>query len=156
MKIIKVEKSNCQQSIAIVVSRFNQDITQVLLDNAVKHLTQAGISDENITVVHVPGAVEIGIATLRLAKTKKYAAIITFGAVIKGETAHFEYVSNICSNACSQITVQQNIPVIYGVLNTMNKQQAIERTNGVVCDMGAEAANAALEMISVCQQIDQI
>lgn len=154
MKIIKGEPGNQHKPIAIVVSRFNQDITSALLNSALEQLHTLQVEDELITVVHVPGAVEIGIAALRLAKTDNYSAIIVFGAVIKGDTAHFDYVSDCCSQSCQQISLQENIPVIYGVLNTFTHQQALDRTNGTVGNMGKEAVDAAMEMLDVCEQID--
>lgn len=153
MHVIQGSAKNQNKAIAIVASRFNAEITDALLDNALQRLKSLAYDQDLITVVRVSGAVEIGIAALRLAKTKKYAAIIVLGAVIKGETAHFDYVSEICSQTCQQIITQENIPIIYGVLNTFTLQQALARTNGEHSNMGVEAVDVALEMIDVCQQI---
>ena len=153
MKSIKGNALACEKEIAIVVARFNQDITQELLSNAKQRFKHYNYNDELLTIVEVPGAVEIAYAALKLAQTKKYAAIICFAAVIKGETAHFEYVSESCFNACNQVMLAEKLPVIMGVLTTYTKQQAIERTNGVSTNMGEECVDIALEMINLSEQI---
>src|SRR5690349_16096807 len=106
--------------IAIVTSRFNQEITQKLHDDCIKRLKSLGFQDNQIYSVWVPGAVEIPIAAQRLAKTKKYAAIICLGAVIFGETRHFDFVCQIVTQGCQQVMINENIPVIFGVLTTDN------------------------------------
>jgi len=141
--------------IALVVSRFNENITGALLDGAITHLQDFNITDDAITVVHVPGAVEIPIAAKRLAKSGQFDAIITLGAVIKGETAHFEYVSEQVNQGCQRVVHDYDIPVIFGVITAYTQEQAQARSNGDHGHLGIEAVDSALEMISVLKQIDK-
>lgn len=153
MITIKGTTPNNPQKIAIVVAQFNNDITEQLLQQALQTLEQKKFPQQLITVIEVPGAVELGFVANRLAGKKEYAAIICFGAVIKGETAHFEYVSQLCVDACNQVMLRHDIPVVFGVLTTYTKQQAIARINGEATNMGAEAASVALEMMSIAEQL---
>jgi|SRR5579883_665430 len=139
--------------IAIITSRFNPEITQKLFDGAVARLTELTIDEKDITAVWVPGAVEIPITAQHLANTKKYAAIICLGAVIYGETKHFDYVCQQVSHGCQHVSLNSNIPLIFGVLTTDNMEQAHARTGGAKGHMGRYAADSAVEMISVLQQI---
>lgn len=141
------------QKIAIIVAQFNKDITEQLLQQALKTLVEKKFPEELITVVEVPGAVELGFVANRLASKQEYEAIICFGAIIKGETAHFEYVSQICTDACNQVMLRHDIPVVFGVLTTYTQPQALARINGESTNMGAEAANVALEMMSIAEQL---
>lgn len=134
--------------LAIVVSRFNEEITEALLHSAQVRLTELQFPNDWLTLVRVPGAVEIGITAQQLALTGKYHALICLGAVIRGETSHYDYVCQQVSDACQQIALQQKIPVVFGVLTTENEEQALARIN-----KGAEAVDVALEMISILSQI---
>lgn len=140
-------------NIAIVVSRFNPDITEKLLKGALDRLKELGFQNDQITTIRVPGAVEIPITTQRLAQTEKFAAIICLGAVIFGETRHFDYVCQHVSQGCLQVSLTHNIPVLFGVLTTDNIEQAHERAGGSKGNMGRYAADSAYELISVLQQI---
>ncbi len=140
-------------NIAIVVSDFNQEITQKLLEGAVERLMELGIVKENITIVHVPGAVEIPLIAKLLAKQKIYASIICLGAVIRGETSHYDYVCQQVSQGCQRVMLEQEIPVIFGVLTTEDEAQALARAGGSHGHKGCEAADAALKMINVVQSI---
>jgi 6,7-dimethyl-8-ribityllumazine synthase len=153
MKIIEVKDFGRHARIGIVVSRFNQAITGELLNETVTRLKELEISTDNITVVYVPGAIEIPIAAQRLAKTGKFNAIITLGAVIRGETSHYDYVCAQVSEGCQQVMMENDLPVIFGVLTTENQEQAEARINGKKCYKGREVAEAAMEMISVLEQI---
>lgn len=139
--------------IAIVTSRFNSEITTKLHEGALEKLQELGFTKENITDIFVPGAVEIPIAAQRLARTDKYAAIICLGAVIFGETPHFDFVCAQVSQGCQQVSLSQNLPIIFGVLTTNTLEQAQARAGGAKGHMGREAASAAFEMISVLRQI---
>lgn len=137
--------------IAIVVSEFNQDITEALLQGAVSQL-QKKIKDEAI-IVKVPGAVEIPLIAQRLAKSKKYEAIIALGAVIRGETSHYDYVCDQISQGCQRVMLDYDIPVIFGILTTENEEQCWDRLGGKHGHKGEEAAEAALAMVSILQQL---
>lgn len=135
--------------VAIVVSRFNETITEKLLDGALGRLEALGFAQSDITVVHVPGAVEIPLVAQRLAGTGSYQAIITLGAVIRGETTHYDYVCEQVSQGCQQVSLQEDLPVIFGVLTTENQQQALDRVGGAKGHKGADAVDAAVEMVSL-------
>ncbi len=139
--------------IAIVASRFNSFIVDRLYDGAIKTLTNNGIREEDITVVRVPGAFEIPVAVDALLGEEDYAAIITLGAVIRGETPHFEYICNECSHGISQLAMNYGVPVIFGVLTVDNSDQAMDRAGDEESNKGSESAVAALEMIGVLNQI---
>lgn len=140
-------------NIAVVVSRFNEEITQKLRDGAVSRLNELGFTSKQIKILSVPGAIEIPIAAQRLAKTKKYKAIIVLGAVIQGETKHFDYVCQQVSYGCQQVALTHNIPIIFGVLTTDTEQQAYDRVGGEHGHKGREAADAAFELVKTLNEI---
>jgi 6,7-dimethyl-8-ribityllumazine synthase len=148
------QKLDLQFKVAIVVSRFNQEITQKLLDGACERLQELGFNPKNLTIVWVPGAVEIPLAAQRLAKTKRYEVIICFGAVVFGETRHFDYVCSQVSDGCQKVALDYNIPVIFGVLTTDNMQQAHDRVGGRKGHAGRSAVDALYELVSVLRQIE--
>ena len=153
MKILDVQNDVACFNIAIVVSRFNHDITEKLLAGAVERLQELGFNKDQITAIWVPGAVEIPLAAQRLARSGKYEAVICLGAVIFGETRHFDFVCQQVSQGCQQVALTHDIPVIFGVLTTQNKEQANDRVGGKKGHMGRESANAAYELISVLRQM---
>ena len=120
-----------------------------LLSGAIDELKRHGVSEDNIDIVKVPGAFEIPLAALKFAKTGRYNAIITLGAIIKGATAHFEYVSAELSKGIAQVGLQCEIPVIFGVLTTDNIEQAIERAGTKAGNKGSDAAKTAIEMANL-------
>lgn len=138
----------------IVVSEFNSHITEKLLEGALTRLQECGINKNDITYIKVPGAVEIPLTALMLAKAKKYAAIICLGAVIRGETTHYDYVCDQVSAGCQKVMMDYQIPVIFGVLTTENDEQAEERVGGKHGHKGHDAADAALRMVEVMNQIE--
>lgn len=140
-------------NIAIVVSRFNQAITEKLLAGALARLAELGIAADKITVAKVPGAIEIPLTAKRFALTKQFSAIICLGAVIYGETRHFDYVCQQVSQGCQQVALTHDTPIIFGVLTTDNMLQAEERVGGRKGHMGCEAVDAAIELVSVLRQI---
>ena len=140
-------------NVAIVVSRYNSEITQKLLDGTQERLQELGFTKERLTIIWVPGAVEIPLAAQRLARTGKYEAIICLGAVIFGETRHFDYVCEQVSQGCLQVALTHDIPVIFGVLTTDNLEQAHDRTGGKKGHAGRQSADAAFELVSVLRQI---
>lgn len=139
--------------LAIVVSQFNQKITQELLSGAMKRLLEYGFVEQEILIVDVPGAIEIPIAAKRLARRNHCEAVIALGAVIRGETSHYDYVCQQVSDGCLQVSLEFEVPVIFGVLTTEDEKQAWDRLGGNHGHKGIEAAEAALAMHSVLQQI---
>jgi len=138
---------------AIVVARFNSFVVESLLEGTLDTLKRHGIAMDAVTVIRVPGAYEIPIATQRLAMSKKYDAIIALGAVIRGGTPHFDYVAGECVKGLSQVGLQFNIPVTFGVLTVDTIEQAIERSGTKAGNKGAEAALSAIEMVSLLRQL---
>jgi len=148
--------SNNNFRFAIVVSRWNNFITEKLLEGALARLVELNIPEENVKTFWVPGAVEIPIVTQRLAQTRKYNAIIVFGAVIRGETAHFEYVCQMVTTGCQRVSLDENMPVIFGVLTTYTKEQALDRVGGKTGHMGIEAIDTAIETVKCLQNVDAL
>ncbi|MDO4638491.1 6,7-dimethyl-8-ribityllumazine synthase [Leptotrichia hongkongensis] len=139
--------------IAIVAGRFNEFITSKLIGGALDVLKRNDVSEENIDIAWVPGAFEIPLIAKKLANTQKYDAIITLGAVIKGSTPHFDYVCAEVSKGVAQISLQSELPVIFGVLTTNNIEEAIERAGTKAGNKGADAAFSAIEMINLIKEI---
>ena len=139
--------------IAIVAGRFNEFITSELIGGALDVLKRNDVSEENIDIAWVPGAFEIPLIAKKLANTQKYDAIITLGAVIKGSTPHFDYVCAEVSKGVAQISLQSELPVIFGVLTTNNIEEAIERAGTKAGNKGSDAAFSAIEMINLIKEI---
>ena len=139
--------------IAIVAGRFNEFITSKLVGGALDVLKRNDVSEENIDIAWVPGAFEIPLIAKKLANTQKYDAIITLGAVIKGSTPHFDYVCAEVSKGVAQISLQSELPVIFGVLTTNNIEEAIERAGTKAGNKGVDAAFSAIEMINLIKEI---
>ena len=134
--------------IAVITSRFNEAITSQLKASALKRLKERGIAPQQITVIDVPGAIEIPLIAKQCAKKGIYHAVICLGAVIRGETSHYDYVCKQVSDGCQQVMMQYNIPVIFGVLTTNNEAQAQARV-----DQSRDAVDAALEMVTLIDSI---
>ena len=142
----------CSFPLAIIVSQFNHEITQELLMGAMQRLASIGFDKEQVTLVEVPGAVEIPLIAKRLAKKNKYAVIIALGAVIRGETTHYDYVCQQVSEGCQRVTLEHETPVVFGVLTTENEAQAWDRLGGKHGHKGVDAVDCALAMHSILQQ----
>lgn len=154
MQVIEGSLAAPQAHVAIVVSRFNSLVNEHLVSGAVDVLHRVGqVSDENITLIRVPGAIEIPLTVKKAAKTKKYSAIIALGSVIRGDTYHFDIVANESSKGLTQVMLEEEVPVAFGVLTTDNLEQAVLRAGSKAGNKGSEAASAALEMINVLKQI---
>ncbi len=139
---------------AIVVSRFNSFISDRLLSGALDTLKREGeVAEENITVVWVPGAIEIPVTLEHLARSGKYDALIALGCVIRGSTYHFEVVANECAKGITQVTLSHALPVANGVLTTDTLEQAVQRAGSKAGNKGSEAASSALEMVNVIKSI---
>ena len=141
------------EKFCIVVSRFNEFITNKLLSGALDELKRHGVSESNIDIVWCPGAFEIPFIAKKCAMTSKYSAIITLGAVIKGSTSHYDYVCAEVSKGVASVGLETGIPVIFGVLTTENIEQAIERAGTKSGNKGSDAAKSAIEMVSLSNQI---
>lgn len=153
MKIINGQLSSTGKKFAIVVSRFNEFITNKLVAGALDMLTRHGAKEEDITVVWVPGAFEISSVAKKLADSSKYDAVICVGCVIRGSTPHFDYVSSEVSKGVAMVGLSSKIPVVFGVLTTDTIEQAIERAGTKAGNKGADAAVTAIEMVSLFEQI---
>ncbi len=145
--------TNADSTYAIVASRFNSFIVEQLVAGAIDALKRHGVSEKNITVVRVPGAHELPLTCLKAAQSKKFDAVIALGAVIRGATYHFDIVAGESAKGLSSVSLQTGIPVINGVLTTDTIEQSIERAGTKAGNKGADAALAAIEMLSVLKQL---
>jgi 6,7-dimethyl-8-ribityllumazine synthase len=132
--------------VAIVVSRFNDFVTDRLLDGARAALGDAGVDAGDMEVVHVPGAFEIPMAAQRIAETGKVDAVVCLGCLIRGATPHFEYIASACANGITAAAASTGVPMSFGVLTTNSAEEALERAAPGPSNKGREAADAALEM----------
>jgi 6,7-dimethyl-8-ribityllumazine synthase len=139
--------------IGVIVSRFNNFITVKLLQGALEGLKTHGGADDDLTVVHVPGAFEIPIVAARMSASGKFDALVCLGAVIRGDTSHFEYVCDAVTHGISKAVWEYRIPIGFGVLTTDNVQQAMERSGVKDANKGYEAALTAIEMVNVLRQL---
>ena len=137
----------------IVVGKYNEFVTTRLLAGAVDVLTKAGAGDQAIEVVRVPGAFEIPLVARRMAQSGRFDAVLCLGAVIRGETSHFEYISAEASRGIAQAAWESNLPVIFGVLTTDTVEQALERAGAPERNKGAEAARTAIEMANLMKRL---
>jgi 6,7-dimethyl-8-ribityllumazine synthase len=154
MNIIEGNFRATGKKFAVVVSRFNHFIVDSLLDGALDALDRHGeVSDDDITVVYVPGAYELPVAAKKMAKSGKYDAIIAIGAVIRGGTPHFDFVAGECNKGLASVSLEFDIPLAFGVITTDSIEQAIERAGTKAGNKGGEAALSALEMVNVMAQL---
>jgi 6,7-dimethyl-8-ribityllumazine synthase len=137
----------------IVVSRYNREVSDKLLEGAERTLRELGATDEHITVVWVPGAFEVPLVAKALAHGRHVDAVICLGAVIRGDTPHFDYVAGECAAGIMRVALETDIPVVFGVLTTDDLEQAQARAGGAVGNKGEEAAHAALEMVTLLRQV---
>jgi 6,7-dimethyl-8-ribityllumazine synthase len=140
---------------AIVVSRFNDDVTTGLLKGARRALADAAVRDEDITIMHVPGAFEIPVTALRAAESGQFDAVICLGCVIKGETLHFEYIASATCQGIANAAAATGVPIALGVLTTLTEEQALARAAEGPDNKGHEAAAAAVEMATLFRQVQQ-
>jgi 6,7-dimethyl-8-ribityllumazine synthase len=148
--VLEGSPSGAERTVGVVVSRFNGEISNQLLESALEALTAAGVSEERITVMPVPGAFELPIGAMALAKTRRYSCVIALGCVVRGETAHFEYVAGEAASGLQLAGLETGVPVAFGVLTVDTAEQAEARV-----DKGADAARAALEMADLFSQVRQ-
>ena len=140
--------------VAVVVARFNEVVTRPLLAGAMETLGRHGVSDDDINVAWVPGSFELPVVAKAMAKTGRYDSIICLGAVIRGETGHYDMVAGQASGGIGSIGMDTGIPVIFGVLTTENMEQAINRSGGKSGNLGSNAAVAAIETARLIQAIN--
>jgi 6,7-dimethyl-8-ribityllumazine synthase len=146
--VLEGSPSGAERTVGVVVSRFNGEISERLLESALEALTAAGVAEERITVMPVPGAFELPIGAMALAKTRRYSCVIALGCVVRGETAHFDYVAGEAASGLQLAGLETGVPVAFGVLTVDTAEQAEARV-----DKGADAARAALEMADLFSQV---
>jgi 6,7-dimethyl-8-ribityllumazine synthase len=140
---------------AIVVARFNELITERLAEGARSCLLESGAADDAVDVAWVPGAWELPVAALRLARTGQYAGIVAIGCVIRGETAHFDYIAGEAASGLGAVARDTGVPVGFGVLTTEDEEQALARAGGAAGNKGWEAAQAVLEMADLLARLEE-
>jgi 6,7-dimethyl-8-ribityllumazine synthase len=140
---------------AIVVSRFNPEITEGLLAGARDALSEADVRAEDVAVVRVPGAFELPLTAQRLAESGRFDAVVCLGCLIKGDTMHFEYIAEAATRGIAEVTLATGVPVTFGVLTTLTDEQAAVRAQAGAGNKGREAAQAAVEMATLLRVIDR-
>ncbi len=139
---------------ALVVSRFNDFVVEPLVRGAVDALRRHGAPEKQIEIVRVPGAFDIPVVARKLAQSRRYEALIALGAVIRGQTPHFDYVAGECASGLARIALESGVPIGFGVLTTDTVEQAVDRAGGKAGNKGTDAALAALEMANLLRRLD--
>lgn len=155
MRVYKGQITGKGLKFGIVISRFNEFITGKLLEGAMDALTRHGVEEEDIEVVWVPGSFEIAALAARLLKKKNFNALICLGAIIRGETPHFEVLSSQVTRAISGLSLTERIPIIFGLITADTLEQAMERAGTKAGNRGWDAAISAMEMVSLYKQIEE-
>lgn len=154
MKVYEGMLVSRDAKIGIVAARFNEFITSKLLGGAIDGLKRHEVKEDNIEVAWVPGAFEIPLIASKMAKSGKYDAVICVGAVIRGSTTHYDYVCSEVSKGIAHVSLNSDIPVMFGVITTENIEQAIERAGSKAGNKGFECAEGAIEMINLINEIE--
>jgi 6,7-dimethyl-8-ribityllumazine synthase len=154
IKILEADLVARNLRVAIVAARFNEFVVGRLVEGAVDALVRHGASEKDLEIVRVPGAYEMPLVVRKLALTRRYDAIVALGAVIKGDTAHFDFVAGECSSGVARAAQDSGVPVGFGVLTCDTFEQAIDRAGGKAGNKGAEAALAALETANLLKRLD--
>ena len=152
-RVYEGEAGDGADRIAIVVSRYHDDITSLLLAAAETTLHEHGVIDDHIDVVWVPGAWEIPVAAAAVARSQSYCAVITLGCIIRGETTHDQHISHQVSRTVADIAVETGVPIAFGILTCQTPEQAIHRSGGSMGNKGTESALAALQMVSLLRRL---
>jgi 6,7-dimethyl-8-ribityllumazine synthase len=139
---------------AILASRFNEFVVDRLVQGALDLLRRHGVSEKQIDIVRVPGAFDMPVVARKLAVSRRYDAIVALGAVIRGETSHFDYVAGECASGLARVASDTGIPVAFGVLTTENTEQAIDRAGGKAGNKGADAAASAIELATLLRRLE--
>ncbi|MSR30867.1 MAG: 6,7-dimethyl-8-ribityllumazine synthase [Gemmataceae bacterium] len=142
-------------SFAIVAARFNQAVVDGLVGGAIEGLQRHGVAEQNIVLVRVPGSFEIPVAAKKLIETGKYSAVICLGAIIRGETDHYDHVAGGAAKGIAQLSMEHGVPVIFGVLTCDTLEQAVNRAGAKLGNKGFEAALAAIEMVDLLGKINR-
>ncbi len=153
-KVIEGELTARDLRFAIVTTRFNEFVVEPLLRGALDALKRHGANEKQIEIVRVPGAFDMPVVVRKLALSRRYEALIALGAVIRGQTPHFDYVAGECASGLARIALESGVPVGFGVLTTENMEQAVDRAGGKAGNKGADAALAALEMANLLRRLD--
>jgi 6,7-dimethyl-8-ribityllumazine synthase len=153
MKVIEAKLNAQGKKFGILVSRFNNFITKRLLDGAVNEFKRLGGEEENIEVIWAPGAFEMPCLAQKLAKSKKYHAVVCLAAIIRGETPHFEYVASEAAKGIANVSMNTGVPVIFGIITSENLEQAIDRAGSKNGNKGEDAARVAIEMANLIEMI---
>ena len=156
MKLRKGSQNATGLRFGIIVAKFNKFVTGKLLSACVEELTERGVHADDIEVVRVPGAFELPLVARTMARTKQFHAVICLGAVIRGDTPHFDYISAEASRGIGQAALDADVPIIFGVLTTHTVAQAIERSEPAKFDRGGEAARSAIEMARVMRLLRRV
>ena len=139
---------------AVLAARFNERVVEGLVRGAVDALRRHGVADKQVEIVRVPGAYDMPMVARRLAQSRRYDAIIALGAVIRGATAHFDYVAGECASGLARVAAETGIPVAFGVLTTDTADQAMDRAGGKAGNKGADAALAAIELANLLRRLE--
>jgi 6,7-dimethyl-8-ribityllumazine synthase len=153
-KIIEGELTARDLRFAIVATRFNEFVVEPLLRGALDALKRHGAAEKQIEIIRVPGAFDMPVVVRKLAMSRRYEALIALGAVIRGQTPHFDYVAGECASGLARIALESGIPVGFGVLTTDTMEQAVDRAGGKAGNKGADAALASLEMANLLRRLD--
>jgi 6,7-dimethyl-8-ribityllumazine synthase len=153
-KIIEGELLVRDLRFGVVITRFNDFVVEPLLRGALDALKRHGASDKQIEIVRVPGAFDLPVAARKLALSRRYEALIALGAVIRGQTPHFDYVAGECASGLARIALESGVPIAFGVLTTDTMEQAVDRAGGKAGNKGADAALAALEMANLLRRLE--
>jgi 6,7-dimethyl-8-ribityllumazine synthase len=153
-KIIEGELSVRDLRFALVAARFNDFVVESLVRGALDVLKRHGATEKQIEIVRVPGAFDIPIVARKLALSRRYEALIALGAVVRGQTPHFEYVAGECASGVARIALESGVPIAFGVLTTDTMEQAVDRAGGKAGNKGADAALVALEMANLMRRLD--
>jgi 6,7-dimethyl-8-ribityllumazine synthase len=154
MKTWQAAPQNLHRPVAIVVSRFNELVTEKLLQGAIETLKRYGVDLSLVEVAHVPGAFELPLIAQKMAMSGRFAGVVALGAVIRGTTTHYDYVCQGVTSGLMQVSLKHNLPVIFGVLTTNNLEEALERVGGKVGHKGSEAVLTLMEMLGLLNELD--
>ncbi len=153
-KIIEGELSARDLRFAFVAARFNDFVVEPLIRGAIDALKRHGAAEKQIEIVRVPGAFDMPLIVRKLALSRRYDALITLGAVVRGQTPHFDYVAGECASGIARIALESGVPISFGVLTTDTMEQAVDRAGGKAGNKGADAAMAAIEMANLLRRLD--
>ena len=153
-KMIEGELTARDLRFGIVVTRFNEFVVEPLLRGALDALKRHGVNEKQIEIIRVPGAFDMPVAMRKLAMSRRYEALVALGAVIRGQTPHFDYVAGECASGLARIALESGVPIGFGVLTTDTMEQAVDRAGGKAGNKGADAALASLEMANLLRRLD--